>query len=330
MQPIQVCFSHRTAFEVLRAVDVHELAAVTPGAAQRLPDRAPSRDDLEGSIARIESAHPGSPIGRPVHILLGSASRCRFSSRRVPHVCTRQLRGRALLRLPGGVGVCSAELACVQTASSARDTIDVLELVYELCGTYRTRRTSAVPAYQVPSLASARSLRDFAARNPSIDGARRVARIIPYLADGSASPRETKQALVLGLPHRYGGYGLGIPRMNFEVKAGPAARALTGKSCFRCDLCWPEAKLDVEYQSREMHQGEASRIEDSRRANALASMGWTVVGITNDELDSLVATDAIADTIRRRLGKRPQVRVSDYHARKLRLRRQLGLPTGRC
>ena len=83
--------------------------------------------------------------------------------------------------------------------------------------------------------------------------------------------------------------------MNYEVKANPAARALTGKSCFRCDLCWPEAKLDVEYQSRESHSGEKKRIEDSRRANALASMGWTVVSVTNDELDSLAATDAIAD-----------------------------------
>lgn len=328
MEPMRVCFSHRTAFEVLRTVDAQELVCAAAGAALRLPDRAPSGDDLEDLIARIESAHPGLLIDHPAHILLGSASRCRSSSRRVPHVCTQQLQGRPLFRLPGGIGVCSAAFACVQTAPSTRGKIDLLELAYELCGTYRTRRTSAVPAYQVPPLVSARTLRDFALRNPSIDGAQSVARVVPYLADGSASPRETKQALVLGLPHRYGGYGLGIPRMNYSVKASSAARALTGKSYFRCDLCWPEAKLDVEYQSRWAHEGEASRIKDSRRANALASMGWTVVGVTNDELDSLVAIDAIADTIRRRLGKRSQVRVGDYHTRKLKLRRQLGLPVG--
>lgn len=116
--------------------------------------------------------------------------------------------------------------------------------------------------------------------------------------------------------------------MNYEVKAIAGARTTSGRSSFRCDLCWPDAKLDVEYQSREMHEGEESRIRDSRRTNALMAMGWTVVGVTNNELDSLAATDAIADTIRRLLGKRVQVRVSDYHARKLRLRRQLGLPVG--
>ena len=57
-------------------------------------------------------------------------------------------------------------------------------------------------------------------------------------------------------------------------------------------------------------------------------MGWTVINITNDELDSLAATDVIAETIRRHLGIRVQMRVTDHHARKLRLRRQLGLPVG--
>lgn len=327
MEPMRICFSHRTAFQMLRAIDARELSLAN-GAALRLPDRAPSIGELEKAVERIEDGHPGLSIDRPVHILLGTASRCRPTSRRMPHVCARRVKGRSLLRLPGGIGICSAPFACVQAASSARDKIDLLELAYELCGTYRTKRTSAVPSYQVSPLSSARSLRDFVALNPSIGGARSTARILPYLADGSASPRETKQALVLGLPASYGGHGVGIPRMNYEVKASAAARALTGKSCFRCDLCWPEAKLDVEYQSREMHEGEASRIGDSRRANALMAMGWTVVGITNDELDSLAATEAIAQTIQRCLGKRVQVRFSDYHARKLRLRRQLGLPVG--
>ena len=82
----------------------------------------------------------------------------------------------------------------------------------------------------------------------------------------------------------------------------------------------------MEYQSREYHEGEKMRISDSRRTNALASMGWTVVGVTNDELDSMTATDTIAQTIRRHLGKSPLPRVDHYPARKLKLRRQLGLP----
>ena len=126
----------------------------------------------------------------------------------------------------------------------------------------------------------------------------------------------------------HGGQGLGIPSMNHEVPANGAAWAISHRKSFRCDACWPEAKLDVEYQSKENHEGENSRIRDSRRANALVAMGWTVVGVTNDELDSLVAMDAIADGLRRHLGKRKQMRIPDHHARKLKLRRCLGLPAG--
>ena len=117
--------------------------------------------------------------------------------------------------------------------------------------------------------------------------------------------------------------------MNYEVEASPAARVITGKSFFRCDLCWPDAKVAMEYQSRESHSGEASRIGDSRRANALASMGWTIVEVTNDELDSLAAMDTIAETVCRHQGRCLRPRISDYRARKLKLRRQLALPV-RC
>ena len=302
-QPMEEAGPSLPSFQVLRAIDARELAG-SGDTAWRLPARAPSARELEEVVKRIENDRPGLSIERPVHILLGAASRCRSTSRRVSHVCTRQMRGKPLLRLSDGVGVCSAPFACVQAAPSAKNKIDLLELAYELCGTYRTRRTSTAPAYQVPPLMTMRSLRSFVSLNPSIAGARIVARVLPYLA-------ETKQALVLGLPTSYGGYGLGIPRMNYEVKAIAGARTTSGRSSFRCDLCWPDAKLDVEYQSREMHEGEESRIRDSRRTNALMAMGWTVVGVTNDELDSLAATDAIADTIRRLLGKRVQVR--DYH-----------------
>ena len=134
-------------------------------------------------------------------------------------------------------------------------------------------------------------------------------------------------ALVLGLPLKDGGHALGMPAMNHQVKATDRARVISGRSSFRCDLCWPDAMLDVEYQSREVHANEGSRIDDSRRANALASMGWTVVAITNDELDSVSTLAEIAKTLRKHLRLRYRPSFDDHYARQLRLRRALGLPT---
>lgn len=327
MSGIRVCFSHRTAFQILRAVPPAKRKSIRRGAFE-LPDRSPSGEELRDILDRIVRAFPAIRFDDPVHVLLRTAEHRRLSADCREHVCAAAMSGSSFFSLLDGVYVVSPSFAFVNAAASSTSAISLSELAFELCGTYQGWRTGVDSAYDTAPLASVRELRAFAERYSSLDGARKALRSLRYVADGSASARETKQTLVLGLPHRYGGYALGIPRLNYEVQANGAARELTGKSCFRCDLCWPEAKVDVEYQSRLAHEGEPKRLKDSRRANALASMGWTVVGVTNDELDSLAATDAIADTIRRRLGKPSRVRVANHHARKLKLRRQLGLPVG--
>ncbi|WP_180326743.1 DUF559 domain-containing protein [Raoultibacter phocaeensis] len=323
----RIYFGYKTALQILRTVDVRTLAPARI-ATQSLPDRGLCKRQIENAIGGTESAYPGLSIERPAHVLVGSSSRCRASSAYKLHVCTSRLAGTSFYRLENDVCISAPALAFIHQAAQRNDLIFLLQLGYELCGTYQSWLTGVPTRYQVKPLASVRALRCYVSKNPSLKGARKAQHAIRYLADGSASPRETKQAIVFGLPMRYGGYGLGIPRMNYEVHANKAARAISGKSSFRCDLCWPEHKLDVEYQSRECHEGEESRLADSRRTNALMAMGWTVVGITNDELDSFAATETIAQTLRRHLGKRSQPRVSDYHARKLKLRRQLGLSVG--
>ena len=54
MEPMQVCFSHQTAFQVLRAIDARELAG-SGDTARRLPDRAP------------RPYSPGSGFKMPLH-----------------------------------------------------------------------------------------------------------------------------------------------------------------------------------------------------------------------------------------------------------------------
>lgn len=327
MGSTRVCFSHLTALQILRTTpqDAH---IVGRGCARTLPEHPLSDAELLEIIERIKLLYPDVCVNVPVHIVVSSSLHRHLVPSCREHVCAAPMAASSFCRLAEGVYATVPALSLVHIFARKNDPIALLEFIYELCGTYQTQRTGVASAYNVPPLVSVKQLQEYCAANPSLYGVRKVARALPYASDGSASARETKQALVLGLPHSYGGYGLGIPHMNYKVRANAAARAITGKSHFRCDLCWPEAKLDVEYQSRFAHEGEASRISDSRRENALKAMGWKVVCITNDELDSLAATDTIADTIRRYLGKRKQVRVSDYHARKLKLRRQLGLPIG--
>ena len=60
--------------------------------------------------------------------------------------------------------------------------------------------------------------------------------------------------------------------------------------------------------------------------NALRAMGIDVVLVTDNELESLFACDTIAQSMLRVLGKRNRTCVRNARDRKLKLRRQLGLP----
>ena len=283
-----ICFGRETALQILRTTGPGARAYLRADASM-LPDRAPSPCELERAIELVRTSHPSVAIDLPAHVLVASSSRRRMSQACKSHVCASALQGRSLHRLGKGVFASAAALAFVHIAAQEKSEVALLELGYELCGSYQTRRTGVASAYQVEPLASVKVLENFAARNPSLRGSGKVASIARYLADDSASPRETKQALAFGLPMMYGGHGLGIPRMNYKILASPAARALTGKTYFRGDLCWPEAKLDVEYQSKRIALGEksASRIRQDERPARPVSMGWTVVpDASGDELET--------------------------------------------
>ncbi len=322
-----ICFGYSTALEILRSVDISKLSFARGGNLS-VPDKPPRKRFLLDAINWIETICPSLTIKSPAHVLIKDPVGYHSLDKCKSHLCQTKFVYGSLYRLTPSIFVSSAALTFVHMAAREKDFMTLLQLGYEICGTYQTIRTSARTAYQVPPLTSIKELRNFIERNPSFYGVQKARKALRYIADGSASARETKLALLLGLPMSYGGYGLGIPRMNYEIETNSAAREIAGRNHLRCDLCWPQAKLDVEYQSREMHEGETHRIKDSRRTNALTAMGWTCINITNDELDSLHTMNVIADSIRKHIGKRERIVVSNYHARKFKLRMQLGLFVG--
>ena len=290
-----------------------------------LPASVPSQAAVSAALECAQAELPGLQLDGPAQVLVGTRSRPHPNSVFTPSVCTATPPSGSFWRLAPGIYVSTPVLCFVRAVARDSSDIALVELGCELCGTYATARTGAGDAFDVMPMATLGELRAFAQRCTNVGGARRAARLLRHVVEGSASPRETKLALVLGLPHRHGGFGLGMPRMNYEVEASREASLIAQRRSFRCDLCWPQAHLDVEYQSRAIHGNEASRIADSRRANALHAMGWEVIGVTNEELDSMASLEVIAKTVAKHLGKRIRVRVDGYHERQLSLRAELGL-----
>lgn len=327
-EPSRIILAHRTALACARSMESAESGTLVRQAMQP-PPSIPKDREIARLLSEAECSHPGFHVELPVHLLTSVGTSRRPTRTRIVLRHAGALPSSSVRRLDRNVLMVAPELALVQIAAQERDPIRLLMMLWEACGTYRTAATSYQPAQQIPAATNLRKMKRYVERNRSLHGAHKILTLLRYLADDSASVRETQCALLLGMPTMHGGYGLGIPVMNMRVDATKEARSIAGRSFFRCDLCWPKAKIDVEYQSDEEHEGKAMRIRDSRRANALASMGWTVIGITNDEAGSVSAIGSIAETIRLRLGKRKNTHVFDHYGRMRTLRRKLGLPARR-
>lgn len=318
----RVYVGFETALQICCAISKHYRLSARSDKAS-IPSRVPSRSEIDSALTNVEALAPGLRIHGPRHVLVGGSAHLRPNDHSISHMRTTPYRGKSFIEI-AQLRVATPELAFAQMAT-VLSYVKLLELGYEICGSYQVDRTSGRAEYQIMPLTSTQRIRAYLKRNPSIRGARKALRALRYVTDGSASPRETKLAITLLLPANDGGYGLNGLAMNHRVDCTPAAQEISCRSHLRCDLCWPDLKLDVEYQSRTEHEGERNRIRDSRRANALEAMGWRVVGITNEELNSYAATDAIALGLRRRMGKAAP-RTPCYHMRKIMLRRELELP----
>ena len=68
-------------------------------------------------------------------------------------------------------------------------------------------------------------------------------------------------------------HGLPLPEFQYEVRVG--ARFVA-----RVDAAYPRHRVAVEYDSFEHHTGRAALVRDSRRRNALAGIGWSVIAVT--------------------------------------------------
>lgn len=325
--PSPVVFGYQTALQIARIANNVRLLDDLPTSSRTIPARAPEHEQILAAVKMLRDTYPDLHLTAPLHVLVGSNSLPLASPLMKPHSCTRELPRESLVEVAESVFITVPPLSVIHE-STRRHPIDFIESCYELCGRYQSMRFGLETRYDIPALTSVNALRAYAERNGGIRGARKTLQALSYVADESASTREAKLVLVLGLPTIKGGFGLGIPCLNFEIETSPAARAITGKHMFRCDLYYPSKGVAIEYESDEFHDGEDKRGHDSRRTAALMSMNRTVFCVTNEELDSYIATDVIGQSVRRQLGKRQRTKLSDYHARKIKLRISLGLPIG--
>lgn len=183
---------------------------------------------------------------------------------------------------------------CFVQTSSELDLIELIVLGFEFCGSYALSPGSTFgfvrrePHSTVPKLLAA--VENAAGRR----GAKQARRSLKYIMPNSASPGETGMAMLLSMPHLLGGFKLEGSQLNVRLDLGKRARSMFGKRYFVFDMCWPEQRLAVEYDSDLFNTGSEPIANDSKRRNALLFMGYTEVTITRKQIYNFSELDKAA------------------------------------
>lgn len=128
--------------------------------------------------------------------------------------------------------------------------------------------------------------------------------------------------MLLGLPTRLGGEGLGGFEHNKRIELSSRARMLAERECCYGDLVWDRV-LDLECQGVEFHANARSFLSDSERTGALELMGYRVLPVTHDQIAEPARFAALADAVAQILGKRRIKKTSANQAATLKLRNEL-------
>lgn len=123
---------------------------------------------------------------------------------------------------------------------------------------------------------------------------------LKVVANGAASPREAILTQLLSAPLNRGGYALPLPVLSHQIEIRGAMRQCSSKSFSVADLCWPDRKLVVEFDSEERHCNPKKMAEDARKRADLSFMGYEVLTVTNSQMRNLRDMDLLADLLRKR------------------------------
>ena len=315
----------RSAFEIWRAADSrsqYPKSKALPGLSRPEKDRA----RMAECLANLKSY--GAETA-PMHFVVERPDDRSIAAGHISHVMKGIPRG-FFHRLAEGLYVSSPELLAVQLAQ-VLGVARLSLLMYELCGSYSIDRGDSRGFRERPALTTISELASCFDKLAGVNGIKKARKALSYVCEGSASPMESKLTLMLCLPCSMGGYGIPLPVLNAKVDVSKAAQALTERKFFKCDLCWPDARLVVEYDSDAEHTAERRISEDAKKRNALEAMGYLVITVTKRQVYDANELDRIALLISRRLKRYRKSRQGMIQSRRYVLRQELlyGAPSER-
>lgn len=225
-------------------------------------------------------------------------------------------------RVDSGILAPSPELALLQQ-SRGRSLTEVIVAATTLCSAYALDANGDLR--QRALIASPERIALACRRHSDVFGCGVVQKAQRWVMPNAASPREAALALVLSLPCRLGGYGLPKPMLNAPLCLHERVRGAAASSYYVADLCWPDARLVIEYDSDAFHLTSDQQYRDAVKRMVLGEMGYRVLTVTRQQLNDPWEMDKVARIIAPILGRQFRIRCKDFRAKQLTLWRAAGL-----
>ena len=242
------------------------------------------------------------------------------------HVWSSPLPEGSLLEIGEETYVTSPEATFLQMASEL-SLVSRIELGIELCGTYAFSPMEPGFVQRSCSISSTKKLRSYVAKSKGSYGVARAREALSWVADGSASPAETKAFMKTRLSRYRGGFGFPAPELNYRLGLSAKNAALIEKPYLVLDMFFPEKKVAIEYDSDRFHVGASRIASDARRRNLLEHMGIRVLTLTNDQLRSSRKFETFMKQLARALNVRFRVPDHQLALRDIDLYGEMGLPS---
>ena len=285
----------------------------------------PCKRELEDALTRELAG-----IDRPVGLLIADDAARHGLDDAHFRVWRTPLPRRAFIATSrnGGVFLSAPEFAFVHAAWGT-DIRKLIQLGFDICGSYQPSSHDVRGLWNRNPLATPASLARMAEALAGARGAKLARRAARYVLPGSASPMETAMVMLFHLPCNLGGFGIPAPRLNYVIPRPAKLAPRIDQRHLVCDAYWPEARLDVEYDSTSFHTGSDRIAHDSRRRDALALLGVGVITVTAAQVYDARAFENVAYLVSKKLGHRIRTDATrDWAARHRELRAILLGTTG--
>ena len=251
----------------------------------------------------------------PYHLLLDGDNTGFEREDVIRHIGKNPLPPRALIKLSRSLYVASPELLFLQLATFEKpDVIDLIEIGYELCGTYVLDNSWDGLTEIDKSLTSTHKIGNFIEKMSGSNGVKLAKQALCHVNDRSNSPMESVLAMLVSLPTRMGGLGLGPIALNHPVATPLGPR--------RPDILFTKYRVGLEYKGKEYHSVEAVG-RDDRRQNKLVGSGVTILNVWYEDLVNEHLFEQLTTDLFRALGIRKRIRAKGFETKQALLRLQL-------